>query len=117
MTGMSRSTGQAIGDLEHLRQSIADILTTPLGTRLMRRDYGSLIPELIDQPLNGATVTRLYAATATALIRWEPRLRLSRVQLSLGSAPGSAFLDLEGNRVDDNASFSLRVPLTMGASA
>lgn len=117
MTGMSRSTGQAIGDLEHLRQSIADILTTPLGTRVMRREYGSLIPELIDQPLNGVTVTRLYAATATALIRWEPRVRLSRVQLALGSEPGSAVLDLEGSRVDGNAPLSLRVPLKMGATA
>lgn len=117
MTGMSRSTGLAIGDLEHLRQSIADILTTPLGSRVMRRDYGSLIPELIDQPLNGATVTRLYAATATALIRWEPRLRLSRVQLSLGSEPGSAVLDLDGVRVDSNAPLSLRVPLKRGAAA
>ncbi len=117
MTGMSRTTGLAIADLEHLRQSIADILTTPLGSRLMRRDYGSLLPELIDQPLHGVTVTRLYAASAAALMRWEPRLRLSRVQLTLGSAPGSAFLDIEGSEVDGNAPLSLRVPLKMGASA
>uniref|UniRef100_UPI0026076D20 ATPase domain-containing protein n=1 Tax=uncultured Sphingobium sp. TaxID=316087 RepID=UPI0026076D20 len=31
---------------------VRDILTTPIGSRLMRRDYGSLIPELIDQPAN-----------------------------------------------------------------
>jgi len=117
MSGMSRSTGQPIDDLEHLHQSIADILTTPLGSRAMRRDYGSLLPELIDQPLNGATVTRLYAAIATALIRWEPRLRLTRVQLSPGSTSGSAAIDLTGTHVDDNAPLSLRVPLSMGASA
>ncbi|MGV6473532.1 GPW/gp25 family protein [Azotobacter vinelandii] len=116
MTGMSRTTGQTIGDLEHLRQSIADILGTPIGSRVMRRDYGSLLPELIDQPLNGATVTRLYAATATALIRWEPRVRLARVQLAHGSEPGSAVLTLEGHYIDSNASLSLRVPLKLGAS-
>jgi len=117
MTGMSRTTGLSIDDLEHLRQSIADILTTPLGARVMRREYGSLLPDLIDQPLNGVTITRLYAATAAALMRWEPRVRLSRVQLSLGSEPGSAVLDVQGNRVDANAPFSLRVPLSMGATA
>jgi hypothetical protein len=53
-TGMSRTTGAALGD-EHLAQSCEDIVTTPLGTRVMRRDYGCLLAELIDRPLNRAT--------------------------------------------------------------
>lgn len=44
MTGMSATTGRALTEREHLAQSIADILTTPLNTRIMRRDYGSLLP-------------------------------------------------------------------------
>ena len=114
---MNRATGSAIGEIEHIRQSIADILTTPIGSRVMRRDYGSLLPELIDQPLNGSTIVRLYAATAAALMRWEPRVRLSRVQLSLGSEPGSATLAVDGVEADSNLPFSLAVPLRMGASA
>ena len=51
MLGMNAHTGQALSGLDHLRQSIADILSTPLNTRVMRRDYGSRIPELIDQPI------------------------------------------------------------------
>ncbi|WP_414153875.1 GPW/gp25 family protein [Pseudomonas sp. AN-1] len=114
---ISRTTGRAIGEREHIRQSIADILTTPIGSRVMRREYGSLLPELIDQPLNGATIVRLYAATAAALLRWERRVRLSRVQLQLGGAPGSATLDLEGSFVDSNEPLALSVPLRLGASA
>lgn len=117
MSGMSRTTGQAIGDLESVLQSIEDILTTPLGTRVMRRDYGSLIPALIDQPLNGATIVRLYAATAAAVMRWEDRVRLSSVTLTLGSVAGSATLDMQGIWVDSNEPFSLSVPLRMGAVA
>ncbi|MGD7246543.1 GPW/gp25 family protein, partial [Ralstonia pseudosolanacearum] len=52
MTGMNSSTGRAIADRPHLAQSIGDILTTPIGSRVMRRDYGSEVPDLIDQPLN-----------------------------------------------------------------
>jgi len=114
---MSRSTGRTISETEHIRQSIADILTTPIGSRVMRRDYGSLLPELIDQPLNGAGSVRLYAATAAAILRWEPRVRLSRVQLLLGTEQGSAFLDIQSSRVDSNEPLSLSVPLAMGASA
>lgn len=100
MRGMDATTGRALDGADHLRQSIADILTTPIGTRVMRRDYGSLIPELIDQPFNGATRMKLYGATATALMRWEPRIRLSRIELVPGAAPGAYTLDLEGRRTD-----------------
>ena len=95
-TGMHRATGAALQGIEHLRQSITDILTTPLGTRLQRRSYGSLLPELIDHPDNGVTRLRMMAATAGALMRWEPRLRISRVQLTSGHEAGQLTLDLAG---------------------
>lgn len=78
---MNRSTGRTIGDADHLRQSVADILTTPIGSRVMRRSYGSLVPALIDQPHNRALAGRVCAAAASALMRWEPRLIIRRVQL------------------------------------
>jgi len=34
--GMNRETGGALTDLDHIRQSVRDILLTPVGTRLMR---------------------------------------------------------------------------------
>ncbi|CRY18829.1 phage baseplate assembly protein [Yersinia enterocolitica] len=46
--GMSRNTGRAITDADHISQSIADILITPVGSRVTRRTYGSLLSELID---------------------------------------------------------------------
>lgn len=118
MRGMNASTGKAIEGVEHLRQSIADILTTPLGTRVMRRDYGSLLPELIDQPANPGTVVRLYGATAMALMRWEPRLRLTRVQLTTDAA-GAFVLAIDGTRTDvppANANTQITVPLRLGAA-
>ncbi|MBA1184496.1 baseplate assembly protein [Pseudomonas stutzeri] len=117
MIGMSARTGRTLSDSAHLAQSIADILTTPIGSRVMRREYGSQLPDLIDAPFNDATRLQAYAATAMALMRWEPRIRLSRVQLFLGDRPGQAVLDVEGTRTDSNEPLSLRVPLALGASA
>lgn len=114
MNGMDRNTGKPLSAIEHLRQSIADILTTPIGTRVMRREYGSLLPELIDQPQNDATTVRLYAAATAALMRWEPRLRLSRVSIQHPRA-GQSVLDIEGELVDGGA-LALQVPLQMGAA-
>ena len=100
MIGIDANTGRALGGLQHLGQSIGDILMTPLGTRVMRRDYGSLLPELIDQPFNDATRMRLFGATALALMRWEPRIRLIRVQVFQGVSPGAYNLELDCVLVD-----------------
>ena len=95
MNGFNAHTGQPLAGLDHLRQSIADILSTPLNTRVMRRDYGSRIPELIDQPITPRLAVELYAATAEALRRWEPRFKLTRVRLTDARA-GWVEITLEG---------------------
>ena len=95
MLGINAHTGQSLSGLDHLRQSIADILSTPLNTRVMRRDYGSRIPELIDQPITPRLAVELYAATAEALRRWEPRFKLTRVRLT-DTRAGWVELTLEG---------------------
>jgi phage baseplate assembly protein W len=117
MRGMSATTGKALEGTAHLVQSIADILGTPLGSRVMRRDYGSLLPRLIDQPLTGATRLRVYAAVATALMRWEPRLRLTSVGIDLGDVPGQVVVTIQGARTDVPADPAtvLTVPLQLRA--
>lgn len=94
MSGMSATTGRRLDVLSHLRQSITDILTTPLGTRVMRREYGSLLPDLVDAPLDGVTVLDIIQATAGALGRWEPRVVVKRVEVR-AVAPGTIELDLD----------------------
>ena len=85
-TGISRSLdGGRLPVLvakKHLAQSIHDILTTPTGTRVMRPDYGSDIPRLVDQPMNKAWKLRVFAAAAKALDKWEPRISLDKVAVT-----------------------------------
>jgi phage baseplate assembly protein W len=88
---MQRESGAYLTDeLEHIRQSVLKIVTTPIGSRVMRREYGSLIPELIDSPINARVRLLIMAAIVTAVIKWEPRLRPIKVALSLGDTPGAA---------------------------
>lgn len=100
MRGMKSGAGTALTGLAHLAQSVADILNTPIGARIMLHEYGSELPNLIDQPMNAVTRQRLYAAVATALQRWEPRIRLSRVRLERGARDGAFVLKLTGQRLD-----------------
>ena len=82
--GRNPLTGEKItSETEHIKQSIADILLTPIGSRLQRRDYGSRIPELIDRPMNHALLLQLAASAVMALHKWEPRVTISQFKPQL----------------------------------
>ena len=100
MLGTHAHTGQPLAGIDHLRQSIRDILTTRIGTRVMRRDYGSRLPALVDRPMTPRLAMDLYAATAEALACWEPRFKLTRVRIAKAEV-GRVVLDLEGIYLPD----------------
>ena len=106
MPGTNAVTGKELTGLAHLRQSVRDILTTPLGSRVMRRDYGSRLLALVDAPLNDGVLVEIYAAAAEALGRWEPRLRLRRVKAHRTDS-GRVMIDLEGEYLPDGAPIRL----------
>jgi Bacteriophage baseplate protein W len=107
MIGMNASNGAPLDGFDHLRQSITGILTTPVGSRVMRRDYGSDLYRLVDQPLNSSTVLEIYTATAVAISRWEPRVEVEEVH-AVDLQPGRIELDVDLKLVENGASFALR---------
>lgn len=119
MRGMDARTGKAIEGEAHLLQSMADILTTPIGSRVMRRDYGSRLLSLVDAPFNAASRLQMCAAIATALLRWEPRISLTRVEISAGDRRGAFLIDLEANRTDlpKPTPVQLSIPVRFAAGA
>jgi uncharacterized protein len=117
MKGMNAETGRAIADLDHLYQSIGKIVSTPLASCVKRREFGFDLFGQIDAPGNGAQRTRLYAAIATALMRWEPRLVITRVQLTIDETTitdtfdGQSVIDLEGYTTESGDVVRSRIPL------
>ena len=103
--GVNNETGQILEGWPHVQQSIAVILTTPIGTRIMRRDFGSEVPALIDRPMTYQNILAIYAATANALTPrqvadyWygEPRFRLRQCNLIEADESGSISLDIGGD--------------------
>jgi phage baseplate assembly protein W len=82
MRGISATGGKELERLHRLKQLIIDILTTLVGSRIMRRDYGSWLFELIDRPINRDFTLEIYAATAKALQKLETRLKLEKVKIT-----------------------------------
>lgn len=95
-TGVDRASGKPLSDWAHVEQSIATILTTPIGSRVMRRDFGSALYDLVDAKMTQRTVLAIYAATAVAIARWEPRFRISRAAVVSADGQGRIALALFG---------------------
>lgn len=82
MIGTDRRTGKLIEGIAHMRQSLEDLLTTPKGTRIMRADYGSDLPRLVDMPVNSELILDIMAETAGAIEKWEPRFKVTNVRVT-----------------------------------
>lgn len=80
-TGMNPNGAGTLNDSDQLWNSVNDILLTPLASRVMRRDYGSLVSDLIDSPQNAATSLQCMSAAVIALTRWEPRIALNKIDI------------------------------------
>lgn len=95
MIGMDRRTGQPLSGLDHLRQSIEDLLGTPLGSRRMRPEYGCKLRRFVDLPVNEGWKSAVQAEVARALGRWEPRIKLDQVRV-VAVIGGRIDLELKG---------------------
>ena len=61
----------------------------------MRRNYGSRLYQLVDEPINQVLLVEIYTAVAEALGQWEPRFELTRVRVASIRA-GQVVIDLDG---------------------
>lgn len=108
--GMNCLNGRSITDLDHINQSIKDILTTPVGSRIERRDYGSFLFLLLDNPNTSATRLRVISATVMALNQWEPRIKLDAVDVLADKE--KLIMHLTGSRVDKpNQNFNSEIEI------
>jgi len=108
---MNRNTGRAITDAEHIRQSVGDILRTPVGSRVMRRDYGSLLSAMIDQPQTPALELQIKVACYMAILKWEPRITLMSITTER-QFDGKMIVNLTGQLKDTGESLSLTLPVS-----
>lgn len=115
--GMDPATGRAITGLDHIRACCQRILTTPIGSCIERRDFGSLLPDLVDAPLNDTTRLQAVAASAAAILKWEPRLALTSLEITQEAAdPSKLWIDMEATVIESGTEVSLQYPISLGGS-
>lgn len=69
-------------DDEKLEQNLIHLLMTNVGERLMRRDYGGGLRQLVHDPINTALVAVVQHQLARAIGRSEPRIMVQDIQVS-----------------------------------
>lgn len=82
MIGINRETGRALSGLDHIKQSISDIITTPSNSRVMRRDYGCGLFYLIDNPVSPEFKIRAIAEIYKSVSVWESRVKIESVSIT-----------------------------------
>ena len=70
-----------------VKQMIEVILRTAPGEQLMRPAFGAGLERLVHEPNTLTTRARVQEEITAALERWEPRIRLDRVDVDAGPDP------------------------------
>jgi phage baseplate assembly protein W len=77
---------------EDVRQSIRIILGTDQGERVMRPDFGAGLRSFVFGPINHTTLQRVKARVQDALNKWEPRIDVLQVKVTLDATERSKLL-------------------------
>lgn len=112
---MSRFSGSSLTEIEHIKQSLVDITSTPIGSRLMRREYGTHLADLIDQPIGQSLYLKIYSTLYSAYMRWEDRIDIDQINVE-SINQGQLILNIVGYLKTNGSEQSLSLPIKLGAS-
>jgi hypothetical protein len=87
-TAASGGIALVSGDRE-IEESMRLVLATAPGERPMRPEFGCAVHELVFAPVNASTVGRIQYAVRQCLDRWEPRIAVTDVAVSVDTGDTS----------------------------
>ena len=94
--GLDATTGSILTGWEHVVQSLRDIFDTRFGSRIMREWYGSFVPNLLGRLVTPDEVVPYFAAITSAIEQWEPRFRVTQIQVVKVTRDGQLHVFLDG---------------------
>jgi len=81
---------------DNIEQSVRLVLGTAKGERVMRPEFGCEIHDQVFSSLSPATLNRIENGVESALVQWEPRIELERVDaVPDRSKPGRVLIEIE----------------------
>jgi phage baseplate assembly protein W len=84
-----------VGGPEDIDRSIAMVLSTAKGERLMRPEFGCAIWDQLFEPINANTLGLMAQGVRDAIGQWEPRVELEDVATAADeSGQGKVLIDI-----------------------
>jgi phage baseplate assembly protein W len=119
-SGMRLSAKHTISLVDHeasVRQAILILLTTRPGERVMRPQYGCMLHTLTFAPNDDTTAGLAIHFVRRALDRWEPRIRIVRLDARRSpETPGLLEIYLEYLVIATNRTEQIVVPVILSGS-
>jgi hypothetical protein len=106
---------EVTGGQQNIAESVRAIVTTQLGERVMRPDYGCIIESEIFQPMNASRITMIETVLRRAILLHEPRVDARRIAVTADQATGVLTVELEYEIRGSKSRFSLVLPYEPGA--
>jgi uncharacterized protein len=104
---ISRTSGP-----EKLKENIKCILLTGIGERVMRRDYGGGLRQLVHDPNNDVLRSIVQHQIAKAIEQWEPRVQIQG--LTVSTDEGTLYIEVRYLIRQTYQVQSLSVPIELG---
>lgn len=92
---------ESVGGMDLVRQSIETILDTEPGERIMLPTFGCGLRRFLMAPNTAATRTAMREEITDALATWEPRIRVTGVEVTTGEIPTLVWVDISYLRLLD----------------
>ena len=95
---------------QDIRESLIILLTTTLGERVMRPDYGANMEDLLFEAINVTTASIITNRLKRAILFHEPRIRANNIDLLPDIANGFIEVPVEYTIISTNSRTNLVFP-------
>ncbi len=103
---------------DDIREALRIILLTAKGERVMRPDFGASLHDFVFESMNATTIGRVQAAVTDALVKWEPRIEVIRVNTEPEHGEiGKLLIDIEYKVRATNNRFNFVFPFYLKEQA
>jgi len=96
---------------DDISEALRIVLLTSKGERVMRQEFGASLHDFVFESMSATTIGRAQAAVTDALIKWEPRIEVLRVDVEPEQGEiGKLLIDIEYRVRATNNRFNLVFP-------
>ena len=103
-------TVEMVEDEEDIRQSLRILLSTMRRERVLIPDFGMDLKDMVFEPLTTSTATSITGRIEQAILFYEPRINLERVNYDQDINEGTIRVDLEYTIIATNSRTNLVFP-------